>query len=199
MQSDSTISSAERTCGHCGKLFTASRSQIRKSGGKFCSKWCSNHSHVLKSPVDRFWKHVTKTETCWLWTSKANNQGYGVLNVGDGQLVRANRFSYELHVGPIPDGLVVCHNCTGGDNRACVNPAHFFLGTRGDNIQDAAKKGTMPRGESSYNAKLTEQDVRDIRSQRAQGVPIAELANRYGIVSAHVQRIERRERWAHVD
>lgn len=65
-------------------------------------------------------------------------------------------------------------------------------------VRDASAKGRMPRGETSHNAKLTEQDVRDIRTQRDQGVSAAELAKRYGVVFAHILRIERRERWAHV-
>ena len=54
-----------------------------------------------------------------------------------GKTVRAHRISYQLFIGPISKGMMVCHSC---DNPLCVNPKHLFLGTQKDNIQDLMKK-----------------------------------------------------------
>lgn len=94
----------------------------------------------------RFWPKVqVSTEGCWLWAGSRNHHGYGRLSYyrADGvrATVRANRLAWEINVGPIPPGLEVCHNCPGGDNPACVNPAHLFLGTHTDNMMDMLRKG----------------------------------------------------------
>lgn len=79
-----------------------------------------NGHRVPLPTAPRFWERVEKTETCWLWTG-ATNGGYGQLKVNR-TIALAHRISYELHVGPIPAGLVIDHLCR---VTSCVNPAHL--------------------------------------------------------------------------
>lgn len=69
----------------------------------------------------RFWEKVDASGDCWEWTAAKNLQGYGKMKLPGG-FQQAHRLSYELLVGPIPDGLVIDHLCR---NRACVNPDHM--------------------------------------------------------------------------
>lgn len=95
--------------------------------------------------AERFWLRVDKANGCWNWTGAISDTGYGSFTGDGGVDVSAHRFSYQLHNGPIPAGLVICHNC---DNRACVNPAHLFLGTQQDNVDDMMKKGRYVSGQA---------------------------------------------------
>lgn len=74
---------------------------------------------------------------CWLWTRHLAEGGYGSFGEG-GKHHRAHRIAYEVYVGPIPEGMFVCHKC---DTRSCCNPDHLFLGTQSDNIKDMYRKG----------------------------------------------------------
>lgn len=74
---------------------------------------------------------------CWLWLDKLTRDGYGQMTYKM-KSMRAHRWSYSIHVGPIPNGLLVCHKC---DTPACVNPKHLFVGTVKDNTEDMIKKG----------------------------------------------------------
>jgi HNH endonuclease len=91
----------------------------------------------------RFWKHVepiTEGNGCWEWTGETSH-GYGVLGVksfGKNIQVRATRFSFQLHYGPVNLKLFMCHKC---DNPRCVRPDHLFPGTQADNLRDMQRKG----------------------------------------------------------
>jgi hypothetical protein len=91
------------------------------------------------SPVQRFWAKVEKrgADECWPWIGAKHEQGHGVFRF-KGRAVRAHRFSYEIHVGQIPSGLVIDHVC---QNPECINPAHLEPVTHHENLRRAGVYG----------------------------------------------------------
>ena len=109
---------------------------------------------------ERFWRHVVKNgdNECWGWLGARTGPSkwkYGVLGRRDGGTTVASRISWEIHFGPIPDGMFACHHC---DNPPCTNPKHLFLGTQLDNLRDASAKNRLSgweRPRTAANAKKT--------------------------------------------
>lgn len=134
---------------------------------------------------------------CWLWTGSSNSRGYGQIASGRGFPVLAHRISFLLHRGPIPAGMQVLHRC---DVRACVNPAHLFLGTAQDNMDDKIAKGRerILRGTECGTAKLTEYDVAWMRSLRDAGSTYRDLGRSFGVHPVTAMRAVTGEQWAHV-
>jgi hypothetical protein len=101
-------------------------------------------------------------------------------------MVVAHRIAWELTNGAIPEGMKVLHRC---DNVLCVRPDHLFLGTQHDNVRDMINKGRKNTavGERQWNAKLTKEQVEQIRMEYRKGTGLhnkgnrGELAARYGV------------------
>lgn len=212
-------------CCICGKCFNTKPSALRNKHGKFCSQICRSQ-RPPSSPAFRFWKNVQITPSCWIWTGRKDKDGYGQFSRYHGQPLRAPRFAWEETYGPIPKTLFVLHGC---DNPACVNPKHLFLGTALDNAQDCVNKNrtatgdqngarTHPenlvrgdghwmrrtpakinRGEATGHAKLTAEQVQDIRKRYETGSATKiQLANEFSVSRQNISCIIRRKSWAHV-
>lgn len=206
---------SEYTCPQCNRTMMVVRRRCyyctvpRGPRGRIC-------------PIEeRFWGKIERSggdDACWTWVAGVVGDGRGRLYLGEPghRWIYAHRFSWELTNGPIPDGMLVCHNCPDGDNPRCVNPRHLFLGTQLDNVRDMWRKGRgrsgwsveslaearklLPRGEAHHMARLTADQVREIRSRHAAGeMGYARLAKEYNVAMATVRNIAKRRIWSHID
>jgi hypothetical protein len=101
-----------------------------------------------------------------------------------------------LHYGTWPEACAL-HRC---DNPLCCNPAHLFGGDRAANNADMARKGRAnpPRGERVINAKLTEDQVREIKHELTNGTKRGDLARRFNVTHGAIWNIDKGLSWLHV-
>lgn len=142
--------------------------------------------------VKRFWSKTVRRENgCIEWTA-AKKDGYGVFNRDGKHTILAHRLVYIWAHGELTRDQIIMHQC---DNPACVNIDHLRLGTHADNVADKIAKGRGINGENHYLAKLTDDDVREIR---ASNLKQHDLAKRYGVSQPTISEIQNRKVWAHI-
>ena len=118
--------------------------------------------------------------------------GYGRARY-QGRARPAHVVAYEIHVGPIPPGLEVCHDC---GNRPCVNPSHLRVDTHQGNMADCLVHGTHTRGTRNGRARLTAEQVANVRAEVAAGTRQIDLAASLEVSPQTINHIVRGRTWA---
>lgn len=129
---------------------------------------------------------------CWIWMSSLNKGGYGRVCAGKKPFF-AHRVSYEQKHGSIPNGMMALHHC---DVRCCVNPDHIFIGTQKDNMTDKVRKNRQAKGINHGNAKLTEDQVREIKSSSETSI---KLAAKFNYSASMIREIKNGNLWKHLE
>lgn len=164
----------------------------------------------MQTIEERFWAkinkngpvppHLPELGPCWMWTGSVFEKrgGYGQFAVKHGVVVRAHRFSWELHFGPIPEGVWILHRC---DVRRCCRPDHLFSGNGQSNSDDMKSKGRERKAIGVENGKsfLDEDTIRLIRHEHEHGLGYKRLSFRFGISPSHAREIVKRHIWNHVN
>lgn len=148
--------------------------------------------------IDRLNEKFRPNAECYQWVDKiCSSDGYPRIYWAPMKRgIKANRAVWMHFNGPIPDGMFVCHSC---DNKLCVRIEHLWLGTPKDNARDmfSKKRNRNPKGEHHPKAKLTEKEVREIRSMRGQ-LSSRLIGLKFGVSKGAISAILEGRRWAHV-
>lgn len=179
-------------CG-CGQTTSIARLTNRERRGHLAGHpvpYINGHFGTKQTLYAAFWGYVTAGDpnVCWEWQGCVMPKGYGLLRhrpTSPKQMV-AHRVSYQLHFGPIPDGIEVCHTC---DNPPCVNPKHLFLGTIKDNYDDMLAKN---RHYPAFARKLSDVDRAQIVELRSSGRTLMAIAELYPVHFSTIWKVIKR-------
>src|SRR5690606_2696925 len=129
---------------------------------------------------------------CWHWVGNSRDNGYGRACY-QGKYRLAHRLFYEYYNDvKLAKNEHVCHTC---DNRLCVNPQHLFLGTHQANMDDMVSKNRQARGKRHGRAKLSEEDVLDIRRLKKEGYSDRYLGPKFGVHPTTISLINTGKKW----
>jgi len=149
--------------------------------------------------IARFWSKVDvgSRKRCWPWKGSLDTHGYGSFTIGKRKVI-ASRFAWQFVNQKRLCDLLACHHC---DNRKCCNPNHIYPGTRFDNARDAAERGGLRnvnlKGSSNPRAKLTEDDVDEIRHLLSVGVSQVDIASSFNVSTSLISDICTGKKWSH--
>lgn len=128
---------------------------------------------------------------CWIVGKSPKRDGYVAFSFNRTYWL-AHRAAYTAWVGEIPAGKLIRHQC---DTRPCINPDHLLPGTHKDNHDDMVTRG---RRGSPAKRKLSEDQVRDVRKLRAEGLTLREIGDAFGVTESNVHYICSRKSWREV-
>lgn len=135
-----------------------------------------------------------QADDCIAWPfAMSPKSGYGVFQIG-GSTTPAHRMQCTLVYGQPPTSEhQAAHLC---GNRICVNPRHIRWSTRLENAADQIIHGTRNRGERQGSAKLTRDQVKEIRRLKTEGISGNKIARMMGLSRSHVNRLANGQSWS---
>jgi hypothetical protein len=196
-------------CKNCGEEFYDKLSHAKTR--KYCSWDCRDKQRKGKSYEEFYGEEKAKRirkeysesrkkqielhknwKGCWICISHhLAGHGYPYMKINQ-KGIGIHRYMYEKYIGKIPEKLCVLHKC---DNRRCINPEHLFLGTKSDNSMDMFLKGRAAKGERNASSKLTENDIREIRSL---DYSYRNLGKMFNVSHRTISLIKNYKTWKHV-
>jgi ribosomal protein L37AE/L43A len=154
---------------------------------------------VTPELIGRFWSKVDVRgrDECWEWKASLTASGYGQFSLrfkGKSVPVPAHRVARRFTEDV--SGKWVLHSC---DNPPCVNPQHLRVGTSSDNNSDMVKRDRHVYGSRNPVAKVSEEQVSEIKARIRAGEQFTVIAEDYPISAAGIGHIAAGRSWRHVE
>lgn len=170
--------------GYCSKHYTrwqryGDPNTLHKLPNGTLRKWIEEHS-------------LYEGDECLKWPFAINEGGYAQMS----GCVPSRLMCKIRHGAPPTSSHHAAHSC-GKGKFGCINPNHLYWATPLQNISDKKKHGTQPTGEKVYSAKLTNQQVREIR-ELAKVLPRHRIAAKYDVSGSCIESIINGRRWRHI-
>lgn len=135
-----------------------------------------------------------KGKDCLEWPYSNCREGYGRTKLADMKIQSSHRVMCRLVYGEPPKGKrVAAHSC---GNRNCVNPTHLRWATHQENSDDMLIHGTRHKGTQVTSAKLSENNVHDIRRRLQRGEHPKDIAKLYDVNKYTITSIRKGRSWA---
>lgn len=135
-------------------------------------------------------------DECLRWPFSTDQNGYGRVRY-NGETRRVNGIVCELSHGPAPSPKhEVAHSC-GNGAMGCCAPRHLAWKTHTENEADKLMHGTLRVGERHARAKLSNDQVRKIRSLAGTMLQ-REIAGIFGISQSQISEVVNRRTYASI-
>lgn len=175
----------------CRKLCVAHYKRLMKYGNPLAGdslqgeglRWIQDHANY-------------SGDDCLRWPFGRKGRRYGAIKFDDKMRSASRVMCIIAHGYPADESLQAAHSC-GNGHLLCMNPKHISWKTAKQNCHDAISHGTWTHGERVASSKLTEDQVREIKSIGSR-MTHREIADLFGVDRSCVSLILRGVNWAWV-
>lgn len=186
-----SVEDCERQIAHCGYCKLHYR-RWKKHGDPLVVLNTGKPLKFIEEVVVKY-----EGDDCFKWPFGSAGQGRGSVSFRGRTVVAHRVVCILVHGEPEHSKMHAAHSC-GNGHLGCVNPKHLRWATAYENAQDKYKHGTVLFGERHQNAKLTEQQVLEIRFLAKNGYSHSMLSKKFGISTGHVSEITSRRKWKYL-
>jgi len=147
---------------------------------------------------ERFWSRIAVTANpnkCWLWLGSVAGE-YGTVTYR-GRSRGTHCVAWAITNGRLPaKGKQILHSC---DVKLCCNPSHLREGTLQENLREAAERNLTFQGENHRCAKLTADQVAQIKGLLKRSMPQRVIASQFGVSKTAIGHIHRGRSWRPIE
>lgn len=161
-----------------------------------CRKYGSPTTYSESHRCNEKWIEYHKSysgDDCIVWPFYRGDNGRGMIGRAPKRMSAPRAMCIAAHGEPLDDEMEAAHSC-GNGHKGCMNPRHINWSTHMGNVRDRAAHGRDRVGTQINTNKLTEDQVREIRSRKGRQTGVS-LAKEFGVSATSISCILSRKSW----